>query len=69
MTDPSVWFQVYKTQLERVGEDWQSRMGDFERVNVSLQVEMAQLQQDNDELRTKVSYQFQHGVKYGHYEV
>lgn len=48
------FFQVYKTQLERVSEGWNSKIGDFERVNVSLQVEMAQLQRENEDLKGMV---------------
>ena len=48
-------FQVYKTQLERFSDGWTNRIGDFERVNGSLQDEMSQLRQENDELNQKVS--------------
>ena len=46
---------MYKSQLERVSEGWNSKIGDFERVNVSLQVEMAQLQRENEDLKGMVS--------------
>ena len=46
--------QVYKTQLERVSEGWKSRIGDFERVNTSLQTEVTKLQLENQDLKSKV---------------
>ena len=37
-----------------MSEGWNSKIGEFERVNVSLQVEMAQLQRENEELKGMV---------------
>ena len=50
----SLLLQVYKTQLERVSEGWKSRIGDFERVNTSLQTEVTKLQLENQDLKSKV---------------
>lgn len=50
----SSFFQVYKTQFERVSEGWTSKIGDFERVNMNLQVEVATLQLENQDLKLKV---------------
>merc|ERR1719411_2296553 len=47
--------EVYKTQLERVSEGWKSRIGDFERVNTSLQTEVTKLQLENQDLKSKVN--------------
>lgn len=53
--------QVYKTQLERVSEGWKSRIGDFERVNTSLQTEVTKLQLENQDLKSKVRYEMASG--------
>ena len=54
LTVCSLCLQVYKTQLERVSEGWKSRIGDFERVNTSLQTEVTKLQLENQDLKSKV---------------
>ena len=54
-TNVKFLFKVYKTQLERVSEGWKSRIGDFERVNMSLQTEVTKLQLENQDLKSKVS--------------
>lgn len=47
--------EVYKTQLERVSEGWTSKMSSFERLNGSLKNSLAELQQENLELRAMVN--------------
>ena len=46
---------MYKTHLERVSHGWTHKVGDFERINMNLTTEVARLQQENDQLKTKVS--------------
>ena len=37
-----------------MSEGWKSRIGDFERVNTSLQTEVTKLQLENQDLKSKV---------------
>ena len=49
------FFQVYKTQLERVSEGWTNKMSNFERLNSTLRSSLSELQSENNELKTLVS--------------
>ena len=50
----SNWFQVYRSQLERVSESWREKIGSFEKINAGLQSSCNELQQENDDLKYQV---------------
>ncbi|XP_059097003.1 uncharacterized protein LOC131891447 isoform X2 [Tigriopus californicus] len=47
--------EVYKTQLERLSENWTEKIGDIERANGSLHHEVEHLRVENEELKIKVN--------------
>ena len=46
---------MYRTQLERVSDNWSNKIGEFERLNGSLRTSLQDLQQQNDELKIQVN--------------
>ena len=56
------FFQVYKTQLERVSEGWTNKMSNFERLNTTLRSSLSELQSENNELKTLVSTDYLYTV-------
>ena len=46
---------MYRTQLERVADNWSNKIGEFERLNGSLRTSLQDLQQQNDELKIQVN--------------